>query len=404
MHRTTNTRTESARSTTGHRSALGVALAGLAFTAACSPFAMQRSTTMSAGEVTRRTEALAELRTSKTRVTTTTTTAAPSTTTTTTPVPAAPAATTTTLLSGTYITPGARLGVGGCPLFPTNNAFHASIGALPVRSDSAAAIAAAGGASQVLRAGFTARIWDGSRGGYPVNVADSRVDQVVNYVINRYPAVSDANGHVMPASPRFEGWPGIAWDRHLLTVDSATCTTSEAFWVVPPWQNPFGWWIADSAIKADLRSNTLPARGSAKASGFSMLHGLVRYDEVASGNIDHVLTASLPLLRSGGPVWPARFSDGTGTNAALPQMGSWFRLKAGVDISKLGPQARVVAQALRDHGVVIGDTGAGGLGITGEPDVRWNDADLDGLRGFTLNDFEIVDPTPMRVDDSLAIR
>jgi len=411
-----------ARSAVNRKPFMASMIVGLVLTAACTPLSVDRSTTVSAGEVGAavaglggRTSVRSRIpKTTTTTAPTTTSTTAPATTTTTAPISATPPTTiallspTTTVPAAapvdTYVTPGSRLGVAGCSLFPQNNAFHASVARLPVRSDSAAALAAAGGATTKVRAGFTAGVYNGSRGGYPVNVADSRTNTVMNWTIGAYPYVSDPNGHVLPASPRFEGWPSIAWDRHLLTVDTATCSTSEAFYVIPPWENIFGIWYADSAIKMDLRSNNLPAKGSTTAAGFSLLHGLVRYDEVASGNIDHAVTVTLPEIRKGDVIWPAKYTDGKSTNTALPQMGSWLRLRAGVDLSGLTPQARVVAQAMRDHGAIVGDTGPSGLVINGEPDLRWNDVDLKGLGGLSLADFEVVNPSAMQIDSSLTIR
>ena len=103
-------------------------------------------------------------------------------------------------------------------------------------------------------------------------------------------------------------------------------------------------------------------------------------------------------------MWPATHTDGKGADPALPQMGSWLRLRADVDLSTLSPQARVVAQAMRDHGAIVGDTGVNGMAINGEPDVRWNDTDLNTLGNLSLADFEVVDPSAMRVDGTLRIR
>ena len=382
----------------GHRAGVLGLLVALVAVTACSPLRLSHSTTLSAGEVGTRTSQLAAVpaRAAARAAQATPATLAPTTTAAPAPAPA-PAAPVTTA-------PATRSGLAGCPLFPANNAFNAQVLTLPVRSDSAAVLAAEGGAGQRVRAGFTSGVWQGSRGGYPVNVVDSRTDASVDYVIAAYPGVSDPTGHTLPAVPRFEGWPTIAWDRHLLTVDTATCTSSEAFNVSPPWENPTGRWVADSAVHFDLRSNDLPPRGSATASGLSMLHGLVRYDEVASGRVGHAVTVTLPQIRQGAAVWPARFSDGRSTNPAAPQMGTWRRLRADVDLSGLGPQARTVAEAMKVHGAVVGDTGPGGLVVNGEPDERWNDTDLSGLGSLSLADFEVVDASGMRVDDSLATR
>jgi hypothetical protein len=78
-------------------------------------------------------------------------------------------------------------------------------------------------------------------------------------------------------------------------------------------------------------------------------------------------------------------------------MGSWFRLRDDVDTTTLGPQARVVAEALREYGAILVDTGPG-ITITGEPDLRWNDEDLRGLASLGAEDLELVDVSSLVVD------
>ncbi len=211
-----------------------------------------------------------------------------------------------------------------------------------------------------------------------------------------------------PSQPRFEGWPGRAWDRHILAVDSATCRSWEAINVQPPteniWAALLGKWWADKVVSIDLASNTPRQGGTVIAAGNSMLAGLVRYDEVAAGEINHVLTMSLPLISSGEPAWPAFATDGRSDHPDAPAMGTWFRLRSDADLSGLGPQARVVARAMQRHGLIVSDTGPG-IGMAGEPDLRWDESDLAGIRRFTLSDLEVVDPSPMMVSaDSMAIR
>ena len=304
---------------------------------------------------------------------------------------------------GSFVTPGRRLGLAGCELFPRDNAFHASIGRLSVHPRSDAMVAAGGGSDMTLNAGFSARPWQGSRPGYPVNVADSRSSEVVGVIGRQYASTSDLEGHPVPTAPRFEGWPGLTWDQHLLVVDPATCTSHEMIGVSPPGDNPVGAWFVDKAVKIDLGSNAYRARGSVKVAGVSMLAGLLRYDEVAAGDVDHVVSMSIPTA-SPLAVWPARASDGTNQDPDAPPMGTWLRLRDDVDLSALGPQAATIARALRDHGGVLADTGAR-FALSGEPDVRWDDADLRGLRSLSLADFEVVDPSPMVVSPgSLRIR
>ena len=308
----------------------------------------------------------------------------------------------------TYVTPGVRLGLGGCPMFPNDHAFHATVTALPVHPNSSAMINSMGGGSQI-GAGFGSTVWEGSARGIPWNVADSRTSAHQHLMVsNFYRETSEDAPMPWPSSPRFEGWPGRAWDKHLVVVDPATCHSWEAINVQPPSENVFGFlfnrWYADKVVKLDLNNNSIPPKGTVTASGLSLLAGMVRYDEVASGRIDHTLMMAAPKTLAGASVWPANGGDGTSADPSAPPMGTWLRLRSDVELAQLAPQARAVAEALKVHGAVIFDTGPG-FGLMGEPDSRWSDADLAGLSALTIGMFEVVDPTPMRVSPhSLQIR
>lgn len=310
--------------------------------------------------------------------------------------------------ASTFVTSTPRLGVAGCALFPRDHAFAAAVGSLPVAVGSERTIAAIG-PSTTLMAGFGAAVWEGSRLGYPVNVVDGRHAPRHELLVSSDNAgTSTTEGVPWPTGPRFEGWPGRAWDKHLLVVDRATCSSYEAINMQPPGENPWATrydrWYADKVVHLDLGSNAIPSDGTVTASGISMLAGLVRYDEVRSGRIDHVLSMSSPVVRRGPGVWPASGTDGRSDDPDAPPMGTWLRLKAGTDLSGLGPQAKVVARAMQDHGVVIVDSGPHAA-LTGEPDLRWDDADLAGLRNLTVSQLEVVDASPMKVsDDSYRIR
>jgi hypothetical protein len=142
---------------------------------------------------------------------------------------------------------------------------------------------------------------------------------------------------------------------------------------------------------------------SADASGLSIFAGLVRYDEVASGYIDHAIRITVPRTRDA-YVWPATHSASDLTDPALPAMGLRLRLKASVDISALPRQARVIAEAMRKHGVIIADHGSPWF-ISGAPDERWSNSLLRTLRGLHGNDFEAVDTSSLMVRaDSAAVR
>ncbi len=296
--------------------------------------------------------------------------------------------------------PGQRLGVGPCPMFPADHVFNTPVVDLPVDPDSDRTVAAIG-RERDLRHGFSSTVFDGTRRGYPINVVDPGTSTPTDFMVSaRYLYFSDGEDVPMPEVPRFEGWPGRQWDKHLLLVDTSTCRTRELLNVQPPGENdtarPFGKWYADAIVSFDLRSNGHP-EGSANAAGVSMLAGLVRYDEVASGRIHHALGIVMSDIGAGEPVWPALRSDGRSANPDAPPMGSWFRLRDDVDTTTLGPQARVVAEALREYGAILVDTGPG-ITITGEPDLRWNDEDLRGLASLGAEDLELVDVSSLVVD------
>ena len=93
---------------------------------------------------------------------------------------------------------------------------------------------------------------------------------------------SDPGPYPIPPNAPIEGGAGSSGDRHVLVVDSGSCRLYELFSAYP---NGDGSWRAYSGAVFDLRSNALRPDSwtSADAAGFPILPGLVRYDEVASG-------------------------------------------------------------------------------------------------------------------------
>jgi hypothetical protein len=151
----------------------------------------------------------------------------------------------------------------------------------------------------------------------------------------------------------------------------------------------------------DLRANRLRPAGwtSADAAGLPILAGLVRYEEVARGRIDHAIRVTVDRSQAS-YLWPARHQAGQG-GPSLPPMGLRLRLKAGVDIGRFPGQARVILQAMRTYGLVVADNGSSGF-IGGVPDERWDNDALHQLGRVTLADFEVVDTAPLRVSVASA--
>jgi hypothetical protein len=271
---------------------------------------------------------------------------------------------------------------GSCTLFPASNVWNKPVTSLPVRSDSAALLGAIG-LTTGLHPDFSSLAYNGGLGyGIPYNVTGASTPR---YTVGfYYPDESDPDPYPIPNNPLIEGDS----DRHLLSWDTSACYLYEIYDA----SVSGGTWSGGSGAIWDLRSNALRPDGwtSADAAGLPILPGLVRYDEVAAGVIAHALRFTAPYT-SQTYIYPARHQAGcTNNSRCVPPMGLRVRLKASVDISGYGPQARVLLQALKTYGMLLADNGSAWY-ITGAPNAGWNDDDLHGIGGITGNDFEAVD-------------
>lgn len=129
---------------------------------------------------------------------------------------------------------------------------------------------------------------------------------------------------------------------------------------------------------------------SADAAGLPILPGLVRYDEVASGEINHAIRFTVAQTRRAYQ-WPARHFASDLTGRQYPPMGQRFRLKAGYDISGFSPEVQVILRALKKYGMILADNGSDWF-ISGVPDPRWdNDTLVSELHQVPGSAFEAVD-------------
>ena len=149
-------------------------------------------------------------------------------------------------------------------------------------------------------------------------------------------------------------------------------------------------WTAGSGAIFDLSSNAMRPAGwtSADAAGLPIFAGLARYEEVASGAVTHALRFTCPTTRRA-YLPPARHYASSQTNSNLPPMGMRVRLKASVDISTFPPDVQVILNALKKYGMILADNG-GGFFVSGAPDPRWNDANIDTMKRIKGSDFEVV--------------
>jgi len=303
---------------------------------------------------------------------------------TTTPVPSAPVATpAATPVATPKPTPAPTPKpvvippLSACPIFPATNVWNKRVDSLPVAANSDAMVAAIGIGSN-LHPDFSATGY-----GIPFNVVGTSTPR--RTVTFTYASESDRVKYPIPAKPKIEGGS----DRHLLMVDTNACKLYELFAAV----STSSGWHAGSGAVWDLRSNQLRPAGwtSADAAGLPILPGLVRYDDVLRGAIRHAIRFTAPVTCNG-YIYPARHEAGSGSCATRPPMGLRVRLKATVDISKYGSQARIVLTALKRYGMILADNGSPWY-ITGAPSSRWNDTMLHTLGAIKGSDFEVVDTT-----------
>lgn len=96
------------------------------------------------------------------------------------------------------------------------------------------------------------------------------------------------------------------------------------------------------------------------ATGLPFLGGLLRADELAKGEINHVVGLAVPFAAwAPATSWPAQRSDGqNGPGFQVLRQGQMVRLPATLDLDamKLSPSARAVAKAVQKYGAVIWDT------------------------------------------------
>lgn len=226
--------------------------------------------------------------------------------------------------------------VGGCPVFPTDSIWNTPVADLPAHPLSDDYVASIG-ADLPLKADFGSGLYEGAPIGIPfVVVPPNQAMMPIHFApFGDEPEAaeeSDPGPYPMPADAPIEGGPDSIDDRHVLVVQEQSCTLYELYKAVP---NVDGSWNAVGSARFDLESNELRPDGwtSADAAGLPIFPGLVRYEEVAAGEIGHALRFTAP--RTGRAyVWPARHFASRSDDPALPPMGQRFRLKAGVDIAR----------------------------------------------------------------------
>lgn len=317
----------------------------------------------------------------------------------------------------------------GQQLFPADNPWNQLITKAPVAANSAAImnnILSHYGNGR-LHPDFSQDFHDGrDLYGIPFNIVHGSSQPFVHVDLSDgYPDESDPIDAPIPLDARIEGdyqnGPKVGVDErgdsHLLVYDVDNNVAYEFYRASRPSENGDGQWHADQESVWDMKTNTFRTLGytSADAAGLSLLAGLARPDEglpVSQGGqgvINHAIRFTLRnSLVLDKYLYPASHHANPGNHSGNePAMGARFRLKASVDISHLSPQSRVIAQAMKDYGLILADNGSNFFfsGASSSVDasngvtLTWDDDDiqdsLTGLKSLKYSDFEVVDLRPV---------
>ncbi len=280
---------------------------------------------------------------------------------------------------------------GELAIFPADNPWNQDVAKLPVHPRSRAWLESVG-LDKPLHPDF-GTVWNGAPSGIPYNlVTGKQAKQTVEF---EYPDESDAGPYPIPEKPLLEGGPNakLDSDRHILMIDPENHRLYELFHCV---QQPNGQWKAGSGAIFDLTSNKLRPKGwtSADAAGLPIFPGLARYDEIVERQVlPHALRFTVKKT-SRGYILPATHWASRSNDPNLPPMGMRVRLRADFDTTKYPPPARVILEGLKRYGMLLADNG-GDWFVSGAPDPRWNDDQLNTLKRVKVRDFEAVDTGPV---------
>jgi hypothetical protein len=288
---------------------------------------------------------------------------------------------------------GQGASLNGFRPFASDNLWNTDISSAPVDANSAAIINFIG-PTIGMHADFGSGEYQGSNIGIPYAVVDGTQSPVsINFTA--YGDESDPGPMPIPGNASIEGDPNPGnGDRHVLVLDNGNCFLYELYSSYP---NTDGTWNAASAAVWDLLGDEQRpwTWTSADAAGLPIFPGLVRYDEVAAGQIQHAIRFTLPQSRAA-MVLPATHWASNSSSSSAPPMGMRLRLKAGYDISGFSTNVQVILSAMKKYGLIMADNGSA-MYISGAPDSRWDNNDLHNLSQVPASAFEVVQMNPIYV-------
>jgi hypothetical protein len=283
--------------------------------------------------------------------------------------------------------PKAAPTIGGCQIFPANDAWNTDISKYPVDPRSAKYLAS-------LPGNLHPDFGHNPHYGIPFDVVPATQKRV--RVTFDYLSQSDPGPYPIPANAQIEGGTNSSGDRHVLVLQQGSCALYE-MWNAHPVDGAKSWKAGSGAV-FHLDSNKLRPNGwtSADAAGLPILPALVKCAEVRAGEIDHALRVTFDRTQAG-YIHPATHFASSSSDPNLPPMGLRLRLKASYDLSKFGRTAKIVLTAMKTYGLFVADNGSNWYfqGEGGKASKCWNDNDLDALKDVPGSAFEVVKTGPI---------
>jgi hypothetical protein len=285
--------------------------------------------------------------------------------------------------------------------FPDDNAWYQEIDHLPVNEHSEKWVANIGRNAN-LHADFASGKWEGKEIGIPLNVYKTRAD-VPAWKEFSFWYAGESDHVLYPFGKVEEGS-----DRHLIVWIEDEGLIFEVF--------DCDWGAGKAGSGAVFRNNNERRKWgdtSADAAGLCVIAGLVRYEEVLAGYVDHAIRftvektwgVDLGLMASH---WTSgnngELMAPTQDGAMQPGLGARFRLKADFDISSFHPFLHPILTAMKTFGIVLADNGSNWF-ISGVPDERWDNDILAQLKRIKGVSFEAVDCVPLGLTkESYAVK
>ena len=274
----------------------------------------------------------------------------------------------------------------GCPILPAEDPLNQEIADAPVNPNSANYIASIG-----LSAHLHPDFGTNPSYGIPYTVVGPEQPKVP-IKLTKYRSESNPGPYPVPPNAPIEGGGKNGHgDKHVLVVQEGSCMLYEMY---DAKRKGAGWKAASGAV-FNLRSEALRHEGwtSADAAGLPIFPLLVRYPEVAAGQIDHALRVTVPETQRG-YIHPATHFASSSSNPNLPPMGLRLRLKASFSLAGFHGESLVILEALKRYGLIVADNGSPWF-ITGAPNPSWNDEDLEQIKQVPGSEFEAVESGPI---------